>query len=230
MSNKAIDKDYLLTQLKNLDKDVLENKYVQELDIKDTYNATSEEPISGKGVKAAIDTLDVTGTNSFGAGKTISSWSETDGKVSITSQNIEITKSQISDLSVVTTLANDNTVPTGSAVKTYVDSATSGIAGYQGTVTALTGLSKTAKKGDFYRVSTAWTGVHVGDVIIAEKNNPSQTIDGTNWSLLHNDLDTDTTYSFATGSTEGAFSVTPSRGSAISVSINGWSDSSFRYR
>ena len=224
MSNKAIDKDYLLTQLKNLDKDVLEDKYVQELDIKDTYNATSEEPISGKGVKAAIDTLDVTGTNSFGAGKTISSWSETDGKVSITSQNIEITKSQISDLSVVTTLANDNTVPTGSAVKTYVDSATSGIAGYQGTVTALTGLSKTAKKGDFYRVSTAWTGVHVGDVIIAEKNNPSQTIDGTNWSLLHNDLDTDTTYSFATGSTEGAFSVTPSRGSAISVSINGWSD------
>lgn len=63
----------------------------------DTYSATGTAPVSGKAVASAIGGLDVTGTTAFGAGKTISAWSETDGKVSITSQNISITKSQVSD-------------------------------------------------------------------------------------------------------------------------------------
>lgn len=54
---KAIDKSYLLTQLKNLDKDVLDSKYVKETNVKDTYTATDENPISGKGVAEAIGTL-----------------------------------------------------------------------------------------------------------------------------------------------------------------------------
>ena len=45
-------------------------------------------------ITTAIGNLDVTGTSSFGADKTISAWSETDGKVSISSQNIAITGSQ----------------------------------------------------------------------------------------------------------------------------------------
>ena len=55
--NKAIDAEYLLNQLKNLDKDILETKYVQEKDVKDTYTATDENPISGKGVAVAVNTL-----------------------------------------------------------------------------------------------------------------------------------------------------------------------------
>lgn len=55
--NKAIDAKYLLNQLKNLDKDILETKYVQEKDVKDTYTATDENPISGKGVAVAVNTL-----------------------------------------------------------------------------------------------------------------------------------------------------------------------------
>ena len=55
--NKPIDAEYLLNQLKNLDKDILEMKYVQEKDVKDTYTATDENPISGKGVAVAVNTL-----------------------------------------------------------------------------------------------------------------------------------------------------------------------------
>ena len=55
--NKPIDAEYLLNQLKNLDKNILEAKYVQEKDIKDTYTATDENPISGKGVSVAVNVL-----------------------------------------------------------------------------------------------------------------------------------------------------------------------------
>ena len=55
--NKAIDAEYLLNQLKNLDKSILEAKYIQEKDIKDTYTATDENPISGKGVSVAVNAL-----------------------------------------------------------------------------------------------------------------------------------------------------------------------------
>lgn len=53
------------------------------------------------GINSLIDTkinaLDVTGASGISASKTISAWSETDGKVSITTQDISITKSQVSD-------------------------------------------------------------------------------------------------------------------------------------
>ena len=66
--NKAIDAEYLLNQLKNLDKDILETKYVQEKDVKDTYTATDENPISGKGVAVAVNTLqqDINGKSNIG--------------------------------------------------------------------------------------------------------------------------------------------------------------------
>lgn len=63
----------------------------------DSYSATGTVVTTGKAIAAALGTLDVTGTNAFGAGKTISAWSETDGKINITSQNISITSSQVSD-------------------------------------------------------------------------------------------------------------------------------------
>ena len=86
---------------------------------------------------------------------------------------------------------SDIQVPTSKNVKKYVDETATGISRYLGTVDALNELSTSAKKGDFYIVSTAWTGVHVKDEIIAEKNSPSQSIDGVNWKLLHNDENTD---------------------------------------
>ena len=98
---------------------------------------------------------------------------------------------------VTTTVDTSANLPTSSAVKTYVDEsiASSGGGGasssYLGTITELSSLSSTAKKGSFYRVSVAWEGVHVNDTIMAEKDNPEQNIDGVNWSLLHNEENTD---------------------------------------
>lgn len=61
-------------------------------------NTSVTLPVSGTlATTANIQALDATGTATFGAGKTISAWSETDGIVSITSQDISITSSQISD-------------------------------------------------------------------------------------------------------------------------------------
>ena len=72
----------------------------------DTYDPTSPLPTSGKAVKDALDTLDVTGASNIAASKTIKSWSETDGKVNITTQNISITKSQITDFPALSTVAS----------------------------------------------------------------------------------------------------------------------------
>lgn len=55
--------------------------FVHDGDVVDTYTSTSSAPISGKGVKAAIDGLDVTDTAV--AGQVVSAVSETDGKISI---------------------------------------------------------------------------------------------------------------------------------------------------
>lgn len=98
-----------------------------------------------------------------------------------------------------------------------LNSAVTGKSDYLGTIDSVSSLSTTANKGDFYRVKTAWTGVHVGDIILAEKDNPAAVIDGTNWSLLHNEMDTDTTYTFSGGT--DSFSVTPSVGDKQTVSI-----------
>ena len=62
------------------------------------------------GVDSLIDTkinaLDVTGASGIAASKTISGWSETNGKVSLTTQNISITKSQVSDFPTIPTVNN----------------------------------------------------------------------------------------------------------------------------
>jgi hypothetical protein len=83
---------------------------------------------------------------------------------------------------------------TGLPTKAYVDKIASGAVQYLGTVTALTGLSTTAGKGDFYRVSTAFTfgseTAHVGDILLATKDKPSQNT--TDWDLIHTEVDSNT--------------------------------------
>ena len=73
--------------------------------ITNTYSGTSEDGMSGKAVKSAIDALDVT-VSGTGAGKTLASLTETDGKVAATFQDISITKSQISDFPTIPTVNN----------------------------------------------------------------------------------------------------------------------------
>ena len=68
-------------------------------DTTSTYSATGTVPVNGTAVASAINGLDVTGESSISANKTISAWSESDGKVSISTQDISITKSQVSDFS-----------------------------------------------------------------------------------------------------------------------------------
>lgn len=89
--------------------------------ITDTYNGTSSDGMSGKAVKSAIDALDGSVTGTAGSGKTLTAFSQTDGKVSATFGNISITKSQISDFPSLATVAtsgdyndllNKPTIPT----------------------------------------------------------------------------------------------------------------------
>lgn len=87
----------------------------------DSYSATGTVVTTGKAIAAALGTLDVTGTNAFGAGKTISAWSETDGKISITSQNISITSSQVSD-KTDTYNATGTALVTGKAIANAISS------------------------------------------------------------------------------------------------------------
>ena len=92
-----------------------------------------------------------------------------------------------SGIKIVNSAVNNSTteVPTSKAVQTYVAGQVASAVQYLGTVSALTGLLQTAGKGDFYRLSAAVAGGHAGDLVIAEKDNPAQLIDGTNWSLIH---------------------------------------------
>ena len=82
----------------------------------------------------------------------------------------------------------------GLPTKTYVDKMATGTVEYLGTVSALTGLSTTAGKGDFYRVSTQFTfgseTAHVGDILLAAKDNPAQNT--TDWDLIHTEVDSNT--------------------------------------
>ncbi|MBR4625941.1 MAG: hypothetical protein IKO56_10450 [Alphaproteobacteria bacterium] len=71
-------------------------------------------------VKTAIEGLDVNDIEGFGAGKTLATLTETDGKIAATFQDISITSSQISDKT--DTYSADGTVAvTGKAVKAALE-------------------------------------------------------------------------------------------------------------
>lgn len=69
----------------------------------------------------AIDDLDVTGASNISSNKTISSWSENNGKVNITTQDISITSSQVSD-KTDTYNATGTTLVTGKAIANAISS------------------------------------------------------------------------------------------------------------
>ena len=66
---------------------------------------------------------------------------------------------------------------------------------YLGHIDSLTELSVTANKGDFYIANAGMVYgdgllTHYGDMILCECQNPEQKIDGANWTILHNEPDT----------------------------------------
>ena len=97
--------------------------------ITDTYSGTSSNGMSGKAVKSAIDALDGTITGTAGSGKTLTAFSQTDGKVSATFGNISITKSQISDFPTIPTVNNATLTiqKNGTTVNTFTANASSNV-------------------------------------------------------------------------------------------------------
>ena len=59
-----------------------------------TYSASTNKAATVSTVTNAINALDVTGASGISAAKTISAWSETDGKVSVSTQDIAIAGTQ----------------------------------------------------------------------------------------------------------------------------------------
>ena len=120
--------------------------------------------MSGKAVKSAIDALDGTISGSAGAGKTLTAFSQTDGKVSATFGSISITKSQVSDFPSLATVAtsgsyndlsNKPTIPT---VPTNVSAFTND-AGYLTSFTETDPIfSASAAAGISSSDITAWNG------------------------------------------------------------------------
>ena len=106
-----------------------------------TYNSSTNKLATQSTVKTAIEALDVTGEASVSATKTIASWSETNGKVAITTQDISIPVSQVNNVTATSTVygvANasgkivtglnvatpSSTAPSGAIVPVAYDSAT----------------------------------------------------------------------------------------------------------
>lgn len=128
-----------------------------------------------------INKPNVAGQSSINAGKTIKSWSETDGKVSITTQDIEIVKEQISDFAH-THSVEDITDLDGMnfATEQYVADAIEalpspmvfkGSLGTDGTITTLPNAVK-ANTGHTYKVITdnTYSGqkAKTGDMFISD--------------------------------------------------------------
>ncbi len=166
--------------------------------VTDTYSSTGTDATSGKAVAAALGTLDGTVSGSAGASKTLTAFSQTDGKVSATFGNISITKSQVSDFPSLGTAAAKNyttSVTSGSsdlvtsgAVYTAIDNLPEpmvfmGSLGTGGTITALP-VDGTASVGDTYKVITAGTyaskTAKVGDTFICL----TKTSSANTWELI----------------------------------------------
>lgn len=193
-------------------------KEFDDVKVKVTFTEAEERArlTSGENIAASLGKIDKY-MDDLESGVFQGNWTET-SSTSVSYIKNKPTLGAAASKGVVTSISNSTSLPTAGAVKTYVDSALAGASNYLGTVTALTGLSTSAKKGDFYRVSTAWGDTHVGDILIAEKDSPARSIDGTNWTLLHNELNTDTTYAFEGGT--DCIKVTPSGGTQETVSIS----------
>lgn len=166
--------------------------------------------ITSSQVDTKIAALDGAITGSAGAGKTLTSFSQTDGKVTAGFGDISITKSQISDFPTIPTVNNGTLTiqRNGSTVQTFTANQSTAVSAniivptktseltndsgfvvssdltkvmeYQGSVTNFSDLPNNAKKGAVY------------DVISAYNDNPPGTNyawNGTSWDPLGGSID-----------------------------------------
>lgn len=98
-----------------------------EVDLSNYYTKSETDSAINTSVTSKINALDVTGDSGIAASKTIASWSETNGKVSLTTQDISITKSQVSDFPTIPTVNNATLTikQNGTSVGTFTANASS---------------------------------------------------------------------------------------------------------
>lgn len=179
--------------------------------VKNTYTSTDTNPISGKGVAAALGTLDVTDITGFGQDKTLASLSETDGKISATFQSIKIAESAVTNLTTdlaakapiasptftgTVTLPGAPTADLHAATKKYVDDKTASLSGAMHfigiTSTALTDGATTATLTAKSTGSlTKTTGFEAGDVVLYSSTAGETEFvwTGSAWELIGDDDD-----------------------------------------
>ena len=170
----------------------------------DTYFATAEsvstiESSLEGAVEAGIADLDTT-VSGMAAGKTLKTLTQTDGKIAATFQDISIKQSQVDKLPEALNGKQDNLSFEGTynastnkvATKSYVDGKVVGAVQYLGTVANATELAALNPDsiGDFCRVSTAFGGYHVGDLLLC-KTLKTGSVAAT-WDVIHGEIDKDT--------------------------------------
>ena len=170
--NKPIDAEYLLNQLKNLDKSILEAKYVQEKDIKDTYTATDENPISGKGVSVAVNALqqDINGKSEKGHKHTKSEITDFPTSMTPTAHNqASNTINAMTDYAKATSASAITTTDTLNIAIGKLEKALDGKANSSHTHTELMSKNNPTGTGSFSLNRKANTTI--GDNSFAEGNN-----------------------------------------------------------
>ncbi len=192
-SKKASEADAAYTTVSTIDLSTILAGKQDVLVFDGTYNETTNKVATVSTVTNAINALDVDNNTSgdgthitgFGAGKTLATLTQTDGKIGATFQNIEITLSQVSDAGdaaakdVITAINNDSEdpgyngdstdLPTTAAVVDYVDAKTAGMRGamhWKGTVSSIPPASGTYESGD---------------VVALSGTQKEYIFDGTNW-------------------------------------------------
>ena len=171
------------------------NQEAEALDTTDSTNKLISEASLALAIDTKINALDVdTISSGAGAGKTLATLSETDGKISATFQNISITKSQVSDLGTIGQAAAKNVdtfissgststnLPTSAAVADFVEGAVAGLTGAMHligtTTTELTDGDTTAS----VTIDGQTITPQAGDVVLY--TGKEFVWDGTSWELL----------------------------------------------
>lgn len=154
---------------------------IPSMTVDQTYDGTSANAQSGVAVKQAIDSLDGVITGSAGAGKTLTAFSQADGKVNATFENISITKSQISDFPSIPSVAV-NYSP-GSASSTVVKSQYVQIDNVQTDIDGTAYMENTANSASFVFTNSSYISSNSAIDVYTDTwgDNPSNVVvDGAN--------------------------------------------------
>ncbi len=174
--------------------EVTSNNFINSVSTLSTAGKVISLAVLAKAIDAKINALNVSSISGTGAGKTLASLSETDGKIAATFQDISITKSQVSDLGTIGQAAEKNVdtfisagttstnLPTSAAVAGFVEDAVAGLTGAM----HLIGTTTTELIDGDTTASVTIDGQTVtpqsGDVVLYAGK--EFVWDGTSWELL----------------------------------------------